>query len=176
MAERLGLGPTEEWALDRAGRHHDQGKADPRFQVLLRGEGDGSSDGPRPLLAKSGLRSPAQTRAARAAAGLPLGWRHEQLSAAYTAARLGITSAESMLAVRLVGTSHGHGRVAFPHASAGLFGDQASDLDELSRDLFDAGAWDEVVMRTHRAHGVWGCAYLEAILRAADSQISRQGG
>jgi CRISPR-associated endonuclease/helicase Cas3 len=72
---------------------------------------------------------------------------------------------------RLVGTSHGHGRSTFPHVTAGLVGDEPA-LAASSVALHDGGAWDALVEATHRAHGVWGCAYLEAILRAADAQVS----
>jgi len=34
--------------------------------------------------------------------------------------------------------------------------------------LFDEGGWDELIEITQVPHGVWGCAYLEALLRAAD--------
>jgi CRISPR-associated endonuclease/helicase Cas3 len=42
-------------------------------------------------------------------------------------------------------------------------------------DLFDTGRWDDLVETTHLRYGVWGCAYLEALLRAADGQISQEG-
>jgi CRISPR-associated endonuclease/helicase Cas3 len=41
--------------------------------------------------------------------------------------------------------------------------------------MFDAGEWDELIEHTDREWGVWGTAYLEALLRAADGQISREG-
>ena len=145
----------------------------PRFQQLLRGggrESDGAAvDEP---LAKSGSRTPAEYRAAIASSGLPTGWRHEQLSSVVAWERTGRgTSADSRLLTRLVGTSHGHGRSTFPHGSAGLVGDGHEFLGP-SAALHDRGEWDSIVEATHRAHGVWGCAYLEAILRAADGQVS----
>ena len=50
--------------------------------------------------------------------------------------------------------------------------DGGNDLAEPSAELHDAGIWDELVEETQRSAGVWGCAYLEAILRAADGQVS----
>jgi CRISPR-associated endonuclease/helicase Cas3 len=41
--------------------------------------------------------------------------------------------------------------------------------------LFDEGSWDELVEDTQLRYGAWGCAYLEAVLRAADGQISAEG-
>jgi CRISPR-associated endonuclease/helicase Cas3 len=47
--------------------------------------------------------------------------------------------------------------------------------DEIAAALFDEGLWDELIERTHVRWGVWGCAYLEALLRAADGQVSAEG-
>ncbi len=179
MADRLALRRELGTALERAGELHDEGKRDGRFQRLLRGD-QGGVDGiaDDAVLAKSGMRTPAQFRAAAAASGLPNAWRHEQLSAAATAAADGDDGGDAdgaALVTRLVGTSHGHGRVGFPHASAGLLA-APSDLADTSQELYDDGAWDTIVEATHRKHGVWGCAYLEAVLRAADCQVSREGG
>lgn len=72
---------------------------------------------------------------------------------------------------RLIGTSHGHGRHGFPHTSEQL----VDNADEIAATLFDEGLWDELTERTHDRWGVWGCAYLEALLRAADGQVSAEG-
>lgn len=176
LAGRLALRRELVAALARAGELHDEGKRDPRFQRLLHGE-SGVPDGiaSEAVLAKSGMRTPADFRAATAGSGLPSGWRHEQLSAVVTAELADLGADERLLAIRLVGTSHGRGRVGFSHTSAQLL-EGASGLVVRSESLYDAGGWDALVESTHRAHGVWGCAYLEAILRAADGQVSREGG
>ncbi len=177
IAARVGLGDEAAGILHEAGRLHDEGKRDQRFQRMLRGD-HGPDDGTSPdsgPLAKSGMRTPAEFRAARTASGLPTGWRHEQLSAAVAWEQLGAAShPDRSLITRLVGTSHGHGRSGFPHMTAGLVGDQG-ECAAPSRELHDDGAWDDIVEDTHRVHGVWGCAYLEALLRAADGQVSREG-
>jgi CRISPR-associated endonuclease/helicase Cas3 len=173
IAVRLALGDDIDRALREAGALHDEGKRDPRFQQLLRGDmpGPDNAVGNGPL-AKSGRRTPAEYRAATASSGLPTGWRHEQLSSvvAWNWTSSG-ADAKAELVTRLVGTSHGHGRSAFPHTTTGLVG-TSHELSEPSARLHDLGEWDRIVDATHRMHGVWGCAYLEAILRAADGQVS----
>lgn len=162
VAERVGLDPDLLDALRRAGLHHDDGKVDPRFQVVLGADGG-------PPLAKSHGRSPAQNQVNRSASGLPAGWRHEQLSAVRCWSALAGAS-DRDLVTRLVGTSHGRGRASFPHT-----GRELAPGDEQAVELFDDGRWDEIVENTDRRHGVWGTAYLEALLRAADGQVSGEG-
>ena len=79
------------------------------------------------------------------------------------------------LTLRLIGTSHGHGRLGFPHTSAELPEQRIPGSGAPAVDLFDGGSWDELIEATHIRYGVWGCAYLEAVLRAADCQISAEG-
>jgi len=165
IAESVKLRPELVELLRLAGLHHDDGKADPRFQRVL-----GAVDGE--LLAKSGRVS---TSRGNEQFGLPARWRHEQLSAAKTAEALNdIDESQRDIIVRLVGTSHGHGRSGFPHNAAELGADPGHP-DERAVSLFDEGEWDEIIERTDRRFGVWGCAYLEALLRAADGQISGEG-
>ncbi|WP_295692274.1 hypothetical protein [Lapillicoccus sp.] len=183
----LGLPPAWVDALRLAGAHHDDGKADERFQVRLgRRIGD-------PLLAKSVPGSAISTVWRRQeAAGLPRGWRHEQLSVVHSWPALHqpdlsdlpvwvdrVGGVDGDLVSRLIGTSHGHGRSGFPHVAAELT-HQVTDLltaglGEVAGRLFDEGDWDALMERTHRRYGVWLCAYLEAVLRAADNQVSGEG-
>ena len=113
----------------------------------------------------------------QALGGLPTCWRHEQRSVVDSWAPVQATPGiDPELTLRLIGTSHGHGRLGFPHTSAELPG--TADPGEwrgLAADLFDGGSWDELIEATHIRYGVWGCAYLEAVLRAADCQISAEG-
>ncbi|HEY6423403.1 MAG TPA: type I-U CRISPR-associated helicase/endonuclease Cas3, partial [Pseudonocardiaceae bacterium] len=161
VGDGLGLSAELVEVLRLAGLHHDDGKEDRRFQVSLKAPDDA-------VLAKSWGLSPAQYRVERARSGLPSGWRHEQLSAALCWATLD-ADAERDLVTRLVGTSHGHGRAAYPHTGAELC------VEPAAVELFDDGLWDEIVERTNRRFGVWGTAYLEALLRAADGQVSGEG-
>ncbi len=181
LATHLGLDADLAFALREAGALHDEGKRDRRFQQLLGHRAPGATD--PPALAKSGRRTPAEYRAAQSACGLPTGWRHEQLSAAVASARRrGADTGGDVgdLVIRLVGTSHGAGRSGFPHPGTGLcpdpdsLGDDAPAIITEAGRLFDDGDWDSIVESTHRAHGYWGCAYLEALLRAADGQVSRE--
>jgi CRISPR-associated endonuclease/helicase Cas3 len=81
------------------------------------------------------------------------------------------SAADPALVARLVGTSHGFGRSGFPHTAAEL----VPDADARARELFDLGGWDDLIEQTQQRYGVWGCAFLEAILRAADGQVSGEG-
>ena len=165
VGARLDLGAELVEVLRLAGLHHDDGKRDPRFQVVLDSDPDGA------VLAKSRVLSPARSRAAFAQSGLPRGWRHEQLSAVLCWAALdGRHGAERDVVTRLVGTSHGRGRAGYPHTGTELRAEPGAAVE-----LFGDGLWDEIVERTDRRFGVWGTAYLEALLRAADGQVSGEG-
>lgn len=183
LGRKLGLDDRTRRELELAAVHHDDGKADPRFQVRLGGRG--------PLLLAKSPPGTSRERARRGQdrSGLPANWRHEQRSVVVAQARLnaravtgtavpddgGLGIDEDMV-LRLVGTSHGHGRSGFPHTATDLLDAHDEDtLHEIARDLFDAGAWDDLIERTHHRYGVWACAYLEAILRAADGQVSEEG-
>lgn len=167
LARAVGLGDAPVEVLRLAGLHHDDGKADPRFQTLL-GRVPGG-----PLLAKSARRPASGDRSARSAAGLPSGWRHEQLSALH--AGRAVTSVDRELVIRLVGTTHGRGRLSFPHGAATLLGTVGEPLPDDARELFDEGGWEEIVQDSDERYGVWGLAYLEALLRAADGRVSGAG-
>ena len=163
IGSRLGLGVELVEMLRLAGLHHDDGKEDRRFQATLKVAPDDA------VLAKSRGLSPSQWRAAYSESGLPSGWRHEQLSAALCWDRLD-GEAERDLVTRLVGTSHGRGRAGYPHTGTELCAEPDAAVE-----LFDDGLWDEIVERTDRRFGVWGTTYLEALLRAADGQVSGEG-
>lgn len=168
IATALGLHVDLIRLLEDAGLHHDDGKVDSRFQDILWGDEAADDDGP---LAKGGASPRADRR--RVVSDLPSGWRHEQLSAAILRAE---HPDSSDMLLRLVGTSHGHGRGIFRHGAQTLLGPSASEpVAEAARELFDVGRWDALIDRTHDQWGVWGAAYLEAVLRAADTTISREG-
>ena len=140
FAKACGLSQTMIDTLDEAGRLHDLGKNDARFQLML-----GSFDGR--LLAKSGSH---EVAVSRKLAGLPRGWRHE----------LGSVAQRSDIAplVRyLVGTHHGRGRPWMPAAPDPKLWHKAQ-----------AGDWPALAMHMQDHYGFWGLCYLEAILRLAD--------
>ena len=173
LGEHLGLHQALVAALSMAGDHHDDGKADPRFQVRL------GADPAGPALAKQHPDvNAAEQRRNADASGVPSRWRHEQRSVveSWRAVNAGDSAPHAQLTARLVGTSHGHGRTGFPHTAAELMlSTDPADLRNVAIELFDLGGWDDLVERTHRQWGVWGCAYLEALLRAADGQTSAEG-
>jgi CRISPR-associated endonuclease/helicase Cas3 len=96
LARALGLtDPDVLDALRRAGTGHDSGKADPRWQAMVGGDG-------ATLLAKGpGGDNPWLP--------LPRGWRHEMGSVAR------LSHAEDLVRY-LIGTHHGNGRPVFPAA------------------------------------------------------------
>ncbi len=170
-----------------AARRHDWGKADERFQALLRGTDRTDAwlfAGESPtLLAKSdGLpRTPRERNEARERSGLPAGFRHEMLSV-QLAERSGISAldpAESELILHLIAAHHGNGR---PFAPVVFEDDppaveyEGVVLDSVDRrqhppHRLDSGVADRFWSLTRR-YGWWGLAYLESLLRLADQQAS----
>lgn len=176
IAENLGLAPEFSGALELAAKYHDEGKRDLRFQQML------SADAEAGALAKSGRRSVAEAYRARSRSALPKGWRHEQLSALMVAASPEKVGEHRDLVLRIIGCSHGHGRFSFAHDADFLLkeGYQPEGMDyealkEQATRLFDVGYWDNLMEQTSRTYGPYATAYLEAVERAADAQISREG-
>ena len=175
IAESVGL--REEFTQDIifAAEHHDDGKADSRFQTML---GGAQSDKP---LAKSAVRTRQEIWVSRQRSGMPAGWRHEQMSVALVATNRASGELEcSDLALRIIGCSHGHGRNSFQHTDQTLLGEntnhpQQEMLYQQAHELFLTGHWDEIMENTDREYGPYATAYLEALERAADAQISREG-
>ena len=140
FTEACGLPQDIVEQLDEAGRLHDLGKNDPRFQLML-----GAFDGK--LLAKSGVH---EVAVSRKLAGLPRGWRHELASVAQ---RIDIDP----LVRYLVGSHHGRGRPWLPATPDPKLWHQAN-----------AGEWPALAAQMQERFGFWGLCYLEAILRLAD--------
>lgn len=176
LAENLGLAPEFSEALELAAKYHDEGKRDLRFQQML------GADPEAEVLAKSGRRSVAEAYRARSRSALPRGWRHEQLSALMVAASPEKVGAHRDLVLRIIGCSHGHGRFSFAHDAGFLLkegylpeGTDYEVLKEQATRLFNGGYWDNLMEQTSRTYGPYATAYLEAVERAADAQISREG-
>lgn len=165
IGARLGLPETLVTALEQAGLHHDDGKADERFQQWL---SQGISKG-GPEIAKSAL----DVLPLRQTRFLPAGWRHEQLSAAMTYAA---DHEVNPLVLRLVGTSHGQGRAGFVMGSQSLLPQGAPDaVRNAAHELFDLGQWESLMAGLDRYWGIWAIAWLEAVLRSADVTVSKEG-
>ena len=176
LAENLGLAPEFSEALELAAKYHDEGKRDLRFQQML------GADLQADALAKSGHRSVAEAYRARSRSALPRGWRHEQLSALMVAASPEKVGEHRDLVLRIIGCSHGHGRFSFAHDAGFLLkegylpeGTDYEALKEQATRLFNVGYWDNLMEQTSRTYGPYATAYLEAVERAADAQISREG-
>ena len=176
IAENLGLAPEFSEALELAAKYHDEGKRDLRFQQML------GADAETGALAKSGHRSVAEAYRARSRSALPRGWRHEQLSALMVAASPEKVGEHRDLVLRIIGCSHGHGRFSFAHDAGFLLkegylpeGADYEALKEQATRLFNVGYWDNLMEQTSRTYGPYATAYLEAVERAADAQISREG-
>jgi len=183
FAQTCGLAPDLVADIALAGRLHDVGKADPRFQRWLHG-GDEVAAVLSELLAKSGMRSRRERERARKIAGYPKGGRHELMSLAMVDENNGRLAAKDPDVVRhLIASHHGFCR---PFAPAF---DEVDDLvveldDELVGRPLRASTAD-AARASHLASGIsarywailrkygWlGLPYIEAILRLADHRQS----
>ncbi len=178
FARRVGLPDGLCEAVARAGRLHDLGKAEPRFQILLRG-GDRLRTVDTFLAKSHRIGDPTR---ARALAGLPAGIRHESWSVAAVDALLQ-DEAEALreLLLWLVGTHHGHGRPFFPPVEDPEGWEFAITLDGQAVTVpGDPGLhrldsfWFELAERLQARFGPWQLAFLEALLRLADHRVSEE--
>lgn len=174
-------------ALNHAATLHDLGKADERFQAILRRTD--RTDAwlltglTASLIAKSdGLpQTPKQRHAARQLAGLPDGFRHEMLSAqlAQQAPDLPEDPLLRDLVFHLIAAHHGYARPFAPVVSDGDPPDVTAEglslttADRLAcpSHRLDSGIPERFWSLT-RSFGWWGLAYLESLLRLADQQAS----
>lgn len=168
--------------LAEAAGWHDLGKAESRFQVMLhRGDRLRAEVAVEPL-AKSGLASedPGAWRRAREQSGLPRGARHELWSAALVSQLLG-PGEEHELVVHLVASHHGHARPMFWPVVDSQADDEvvvtAPDGTIIRAGLRDTYSLSRVptFARLNTRYGRWGLALLEAVVRAADVTVSREG-
>lgn len=168
-------------AIERAGLLHDLGKADLRFQSLLR-NGNPWTGGV--LLAKSNdiPQGRSAYERARKAASYPEGGRHELLSV-----RLVENASELLpgddtlrdLVLHLIASHHGYCRpfapVVFDHKPPDVKlefqGHTLVHSAETGMERLDSGVADRF-WQLVRHYGWWGLAWLEAILRLADHRRS----
>ena len=176
FAQAAGLSPEMVADVELAAWLHDAGKADARFQALLR-EGDRlqATMERDVLLAKSArLRTRAAMAAARRAAGLPARWRHEAQSVTRAIRDARFAQAhDRALVLWLIGTHHGYGRPLFPHddprEAPEALGPQRLDFQ------FEGWDWPQLFERLKARYGPWELARLEAVLRLADHRASEEG-
>ncbi len=170
-----------------AAQLHDLGKADERFQALLRRTN--RTDAwllaayESALLAKSdGMPQTRPDRiAARLRSGLPDGFRHEMFSLqlAERSGRLPTDPAKRDLVLHLIAAHHGHARPFAPVVlddnppCIEVGGINLTNEDRLAcpPHRLDSGVAERFWSLTRR-FGWWGLAYLESILRLADQQAS----
>jgi CRISPR-associated endonuclease/helicase Cas3 len=177
FATCLQFGVRVSETLHLAGRTHDLGKADPRFQRWLR---NGSAE--QSLLAKSNLPR-SEMRRSRIAAGWPKGGRHE-----LTSVRLAMQLREDLLGkidrdllLHLVASHHGYCRPFAPfvkdEASIDFVvpfdGDTLTTSNRHELERFGSGVADRYWLLTKR-YGRYGLALLETVLRLADHQQSTE--
>lgn len=179
--------PNLEPAYHLVAQRHDGGKADPRFQAMLRRSDltdawllTGRQGA---LLAKSDSTplTRQQINQACRRAGLPPGFRHEMLSMQLAEANaidhLGVADAD--LALHLIAAHHGYARPWAPLVLDPDPPEVALDGVTLTRQhrlaspphRIDSGLAERFWRLTER-YGWWGLAYLEAIFRLADQQAS----
>lgn len=162
LLDRLAAEGLPERALLRAAAWHDEGKRHPSFQVRM----GASRDAPPEAAVAKPLPGVVADRGE--------GWRHEQLSAAFAGAR----ESEPLTTV-LCAAHHGVGRPSFDRDADALLDGWSSPPTEVVREahrLFgDCGAFERERDLTQREWGIHALAHLEALLRCADIQVSREG-
>ena len=174
MGSRIGLPPEVVDDLYLAGKFHDIGKVDPRFQSQLVGADPVTMEMLPEPLAKS-LPGVARVQS------YPRGMRHEMATVALLASDPGVLNEahDPDLVLHLIATHHGWARPLAPiiedpdpQPLTYTFGDLSlkatSDLvpGSLALDMADR-FW-----RLVRRYGHYGLAWLEAILRLADHRQS----
>lgn len=178
LARNLGLSPAAVAALGEAGRAHDLGKLDRRFQLWLHGGDELSRAVASDELAKSlQATTRSERERARQQSGYPRGRRHELVSLGLLPALAGELDD---LVRHLIATHHGGGRYRFdpqPDSDVQVISTvigprtiEGTTQHELER--LDSGMADQF-WRLVRTWGWFGLAWLEAILRLADHEDSR---
>ena len=186
IATSIGLPPHLCDVIETAGRAHDIGKADERFQRWLDPAGKRGA-----LVAKSSTPRH-RWEATRVAAGWPRGGRHEALSAWLVAAwfeqapvwgdQVSRLSAEEQqvareLLLHLVISHHGKGRPLVRPVADDTLADVCGVVEGVAVRVpanLSRADWNQPARfkRLNDHFGPWGLALLEAILIRADHAVS----
>ena len=178
IAQRLGCSTELAEDLRLAGRLHDLGKVDSRFQDQLVGGDPVVLERLDQPLAKSLPGAPRVWR-------YPKGMRHEVASLAMIESNPDVLSSahDRDLVLHLVGTHHGWGRplLAIVHDPKPQTLTYMVDGRDMNVDSGLAGSRLALDMadrfwRLVGSYGYYGLAWLEAVLRLADHQESAEGG
>jgi CRISPR-associated endonuclease/helicase Cas3 len=194
FARNLNLPDPITRAVMLAAARHDEGKRDPRFQLMLHGGDRWQAAAATAPLAKSGMDPADRTafRRAQQLAGYPAGMRHEALSARITAMLLA-RAAESAdtaraagdgtaaasadvdadLIIHLVASHHGYARPLLPPVTDPAPLDIEVNPDGITCGKLNSAAvidWDSPARFAClcERYGRWGLALLESIVRLAD--------
>ncbi len=172
------LVPNHQSAVKQAAEWHDAGKADLRFQTLLRNGDRLAAEYSPVLLAKSA--GPTVNGRSAVSAVIPRGFRHEQLSLLLADKALD-REPDRDLILHLIASHHGRCR---PFAAVVVDPDpppvsfHALHLTTREQQQRSASRLDSGVARRFwrltRRFGWWGLPYLEAMLRLADWEASRK--
>ncbi len=169
--------------LTLAGRLHDLGKADPRFQVWLCDGDEIAASRCSVLLAKSVAdhRDKRRRDQARRRAGYPAGMGHSLLSVALALSKPEVLAGahDPDLILHLVASHHGHCRALPPpqpdpapvDVTVAWNGHHLRASSDNGLSQLDSGVTDRF-WRLNRQYGAHGLAWLEALLRLADHRRS----
>ena len=178
ISGRIGIQPGLVDVLERAGRLHDIGKADRRFQRWLSPSGT-----PDVLLAKSGARRH-QWAAMRVASGWPRGGRHEELSARLVRNWLAENPdwgdpVKRSLLVHLVRSHHGKGRPLVRPVvdnTSGSVNCLIKGMPVRADANLEVVDWSQPsrFWNLNEHFGPWGLALLEAVVMLSDQSVSME--
>lgn len=186
FARRLGLPDELVRAVELAGRWHDLGKAEPRFQLMLHDGDQLAALVAEEPLAKSGRdsRDPVARTAGRLA-GLPRGFRHEAVSArlfdelAVSQPSL-IAEVDAELVRHVIVSHHGKARPLLPGLLDGAAPKTRVEID--GQEVMVDGDPNQVDWTQpsrfevlNERYGWWGLAFLETLVRLADMSCSERG-